>query len=112
MRLRKKYSANTGAYLNFAVTDGCHTLTTRFATSQSIQPASLFYGQGILQDDDGKISFKTLSENKNNCIIICSEPLTEDKQHWQKVERNHLVKANGNISISQALINLPYQDQL
>jgi len=84
---RKKAQANTNAFINFAVTNGNASVFTRLSTLADVRPASLFYQ---LSDDS---------------VIVSSEPLSEDKTHWVKVERNTLLSVV-NKQITTELIKL------
>jgi len=84
---RKQVNADTNAFINFAVTNGKSSLFTRYSSLSDIRPASLFY-----------------SQNKNN-IIVSSEPLTEIKNHWKKVERSTLLSIENNKVTSELMIN-------
>ncbi|QYJ87665.1 class II glutamine amidotransferase [Shewanella mesophila] len=111
MLLRKEVGADSNAFINFAITDGYHTLATRFATHEEAKPASLFFGQGIISDNKGVIDF-TPNTSDSACIIICSEPPTENNGRWTKVHRNHIVCASGHHKVYQRPINLPFQAEL
>jgi glutamine amidotransferase len=70
---RKKVEADTNAFINFAVTNGKYSVFTRYSSISGIRPASLFY------------------HHHGDNIIVSSEPLTDDKIHWNKVERSTLL---------------------
>ncbi|MFC1502984.1 class II glutamine amidotransferase [Pseudomonadota bacterium] len=112
MLLRKEYGANTNAFLNFAVSDGKNTIVTRFATDEKVRPASLFFTKGKLHSQANQVEIHATNALDEQCVIVCSEPLTRQKNKWIKVERNHMVIANGNAVISQAPIDLPFQYEL
>ncbi|MEC4725116.1 class II glutamine amidotransferase [Shewanella sp. D64] len=109
MQIRKLCGANTNAFINFAVTDGVNTIVTRFATLESAQPASLFYGTGSLSCIEGVVRITPTDDKSKMCMIVCSEPLTDDINIWKKVERNHLVSVTHDHKITQKPIPLPYQ---
>ena len=85
MQIRKQCGANTNAFINFAVTDGKNTVVTRFATLESAQPASLFYGSGALSFVEGMVKITPKDDQTKMCMIVCSEPLTKDINIWKKV---------------------------
>lgn len=109
MQIRKLCGANTNAFINFAVTDGFNTIATRFATLESAQPASLFYGTGSLSCIEGEVRITPTDDPSKMCMIVCSEPLTDDINIWKKVERNSLVSVTHDYQITQKPISLPYQ---
>ncbi|QYK14619.1 class II glutamine amidotransferase [Shewanella rhizosphaerae] len=116
MRLRKAAGADTNAFINFAVTDGKHTVVTRFATLEGVKPASLFFGRGKVNECLEGIEFiphtEAVQDTEQASIIICSEPPTDQSEHWTKVERNHMVSAIGNERVSQRKLDLPFQSEL
>jgi glutamine amidotransferase len=75
---RKQVNADTNAFINFALTNGKISLFTRYSSNVDVRPASLFY-----------------SQSEDN-IIVSSEPLSDIKAHWTKVERSTLVSIENN----------------
>jgi glutamine amidotransferase len=75
---RKQVNADTNAFINFALTNGENSLFTRYSSRADIRPASLFYSQS------------------EHSIIVSSEPLSDIKAHWIKVERSTLVSVGNN----------------
>ena len=112
MVLRKQAGAETNAFINFAITDGYHTVATRFTTLETCQPASLFYAHGEVTKIDGIVDVIHCDDPERQSIMICSEPLTEEDAQWIKVERNHIVIAHGNTKVMQKPIELPFQADL
>lgn len=82
---RKQVNADTNAFINFAVTNGKSSLFTRYSSCAEIRPASLFYSQN------------------EHFIIVSSEPLTDNKSQWTKVERSTLVSVENNIVTTEPL---------
>ena len=75
---RKQVNADTNAFINFALTNKKVSLFTRYSSNIEVRPASLFY-----------------SQSENN-VIVSSEPLSDIKAHWTKVERSTLVSIENN----------------
>lgn len=84
---RKQVNADTNAFINFALTNGKNSIFTRYSSKPEIRPASLFYSQN------------------NNNIIVSSEPLSDNKSHWIKVERSSLLAIKNNTVTSEPLFN-------
>ena len=84
---RKRVNVETNAFINFALTNGKVSLFTRYSSNTEIRPASLFYSQ------------------KDNSIIVSSEPLTDIKTDWQKVERSTLLSIENNKVTTETLMN-------
>lgn len=85
-KYREQVHADTNAFINFALTNGKNSLFTRYSSNSDIRPASLFYCQ---------------SEDN---IIVSSEPLSDIKAHWTKVERSTLLSIENNKVTSEFLI--------
>ncbi|MBV7315795.1 class II glutamine amidotransferase [Shewanella sp. NIFS-20-20] len=111
MQVRKQCGAESNALLNFALTDGKHTLVTRFATSASGQPASLFYGEGQLVAQPNGISLQETDDANLRCVIVSSEPLTPDSQQWHKIARNHVITVGPNHTVKLKPMPLAYQTE-
>ena len=84
---RKQVNADTNAFINFALTNRKVSLFTRYSSNIDVRPASLFY-----------------SQSEDN-IIVSSEPLSDIKAHWVKVERSTLVAIEKNKVTTERLIN-------
>jgi glutamine amidotransferase len=84
---RKQVNAETNAFMNFALTNRKVSLFTRYSSNVDVRPASLFY-----------------SQNEHN-IIVSSEPLSDIKAHWVKVERSTLIAIENNKVATDLLMN-------
>ena len=73
--------------MNFALTNRKVSLFTRYSSNVDVRPASLFY-----------------SQSEHN-IIVSSEPLSDIKAHWVKVERSTLIAIENNKVAIDLLIN-------
>ncbi|WP_111979429.1 class II glutamine amidotransferase [Algibacillus agarilyticus] len=113
MQLRNNKGAHRNAFMNFAVTNGEDTLVTRFSSDENTQPSSLFYAKGQLRRcGQGLLCIENNQNTDEHAIIIASEPLTQDRENWIKVERNHMVIARANQTVKTMAIPLPYQRDL
>ncbi|MBY6186460.1 class II glutamine amidotransferase [Marinobacter hydrocarbonoclasticus] len=112
MWLRQRHGADTNAFINFAVSDGEQMLATRFNSDHSVQPASLFMAGGVKLVTEGGFKLQRVRAGETAATLICSEPLTAQKSLWQKVERNHLVRALADGSVEQVALDLPQQADL
>ncbi|PKH88152.1 class II glutamine amidotransferase [Colwellia sp. Bg11-28] len=84
---RKQVKAETNAFMNFALTNRKVSLFTRYSSNVDVRPPSLFY-----------------SQNEHN-IIVSSEPLSDIKAHWVKVERSTLIAIENNKVATDLLMN-------
>lgn len=74
--------------LNFAVTDGHSVVCTRYISSRTDEPASLFFSSGTSwkeqkngqRDDEGKVDYKMERRDKGaDIVLVASEPLTFER---------------------------------
>lgn len=107
LTIRKAHDANTNAFINFCVTDGKRIVTTRFASDRNAQPASLFYSQGKF--DFSSSGDFVIDPSINESTVVSSEPLTEQKDAWHKVDRNHAVILDENGELTVEAIPVDYQ---
>ena len=93
--LQQAAEVQSVAHINFVVSNGNTSLTTRYASHLEAQPPSLFYTQGKLICHQNKWRVKP-STQENDAVIIASEPLTETKEDWIKVDRHQLLLMHQN----------------
>lgn len=92
--IREKLQIDSEAQMNFAVTNGQSMVASRYTTPGNEQAASLFQFQGQITVENNQVQFNSVDSCENNtAVIIASEPLSNDKQHWRKVEPNHYLLA-------------------
>ena len=78
------------SYLNFAATDGIHSVVTRYTTKAGYQGESLHLDRGRnYVCEEGQC--RMVAPDKNGgAVIVSSEPLSDDPG-WEVVPRNHAV---------------------
>jgi glutamine amidotransferase len=83
--------------LNFSLSNGVDSIVTRFSCNpDKTQPASLFYLHGThYRDDKGNVETGKPKEGKLS-TIISSEPLSQLKTSWKKIDRNKAIIATRN----------------
>lgn len=87
------------SYYNFAVTDGLSVAAVRYVSDPTLQPASLYcsiFGRYECHEGIGKLFDCHVSQRS---VIISSEMLTSDPNHWHSVPPNHLLMVNPDLSI-------------
>jgi glutamine amidotransferase len=81
--------------LNFAVSDGIHTVTTRCRTAPRQDPPSLYYIQGSSFALEGNtLHMRSDPGIPQRTLITCSEPLTiadEKHDHWRLMEKDSML---------------------
>jgi len=86
--------------LNFAVTNGRHSVVTRYVSDPSKQPNTLYVVEGKSYSCvDGEIHLSP-SGSARQAVLIASEPLSSSED-WREVEPNHqlLIDANNRVEI-------------
>ncbi|KAF2104809.1 glutamine amidotransferase [Rhizodiscina lignyota] len=91
---------DTRSLLNFAVTDGHSVVCTRYVSSRTDEPASLFFSSGTswrqqknsTKDDEGKVDYKMERRDKGaDIVLVASEPLTFERDNWVTVPVNSIL---------------------
>lgn len=79
---------DTRSLLNFAVTDGHSVVCTRYVSSKTDEPASLFFSSGTSwraqnqgeRDPEGRVDYKMERRDKGaDIVLVASEPLTFER---------------------------------
>jgi len=103
--------------LNFAVTDGCQVLASRFSSVSEYEPPSLYYStkagptlnRKFPDHPDGK---ETNDKNKKSAdehgkhAIVASEPNTYKSDEWELVPPNSFVLIDKNFNVTTEQIQL------
>lgn len=92
------------SYLNFALSDGFNTITSRYVSHPSLEPASLYISVGDRIEIKGGKYRMAPSVKHPQTFVIASEPLTAERDDWQAVESNHIVAITPEMHIQQTLI--------
>lgn len=79
------------SYHNFAVTDGHNILVSRYTNDPTMEPATLYYSSGESFAIRDGVYRMLRGGRKAKCVIIASEPITEIREDWVSVPRNHIV---------------------
>ena len=71
---------DTRSLLNFAVTDGCSVVCTRYVGSKTDEAASLYFSSGTSWKEEGEGVFKMERRDKGaDIVLVASEPLTFER---------------------------------
>lgn len=95
----KEFGINEGSNYNFAVTDGENIVVTRYASFKDKPPETLYFIQGSNFHCENGVCLMENKMNENSSIIVSSEPLTEEINHWQEIQPNTLMEINANNEI-------------
>lgn len=88
------------SYLNFAVTNGTCLVAVRYTTNPNVQPASLYYMHGREYHCREGACLMDPTYGKPSAIVVASEPFTDRRSDWMKVERNSMMVIDETMRIS------------
>lgn len=91
---------------NFAVSDGCSTVVSRFSLRDD-HAATLYYSVGeryILDKEDGDMS--PGGATRNGAVLVSSEPITRRPEDWVELPVNHTITIDSSNGISIEPIKL------
>jgi glutamine amidotransferase len=103
--------------LNFAVTDGCQLLASRFSSMDEFEPPSLYYSitagpilnRKFPDHPDGKEVTKQApraTHEHGKHVIVASEPNTYKMKDWQLVPPNSFVLVGTDLNVTTEQIQL------
>lgn len=90
-------TADCRSLLNFAISDGHSVVCTRYISSKTDEPASLFFSSGTSwleqkhgqRDGEGRVDYKMERRDKGaDIVLVASEPLTFERDNWVTVPVN------------------------
>ncbi|CAJ0914787.1 13556_t:CDS:2, partial [Entrophospora sp. SA101] len=95
---------NEPSLLNFAVTDGCSVVCTRYINCQTREAASLYFSSGTSFMEYKPGHYKMFKADKReDIVLIASEPLTFEKTDWLTIPSNTCIvvtpKLNSNSNV-------------
>jgi glutamine amidotransferase len=97
-QLQQHNNITSNASMNFIVSNGRGIVSTRYATDKLTQPPSLFYSESKMSlDKNGVLTLR--KEGETASIIIASEPITDDRTSWNKINRNQIISVNSKLEI-------------
>ena len=99
--LKKANKQNTVSLYNIVLTDGKRIIATRYSSNPENEIRTLYYTD--------KVSCKTCEkrklqiskpQNKRIATLISSEILTEEKDNWKEIPKNHAIFINEDLDVS------------
>jgi glutamine amidotransferase len=94
------------SYYNFAVTNGQDVIATRYVNNDTNDPASLYITSGAKFECREGICRMLPAGQQEHAVIIASEPLTNAKENWLKIPKNHLVILTPELKMIQPLAHV------
>ncbi len=91
------------SYLNFAATNGNWMVLTRYVTDRDVPSVSLFIAEGVSYNEP-KGSVRLVDDgNDRSCVIVASEPLTEDPC-WKEIPPQTLLRIEPSLEIERMML--------
>ena len=90
INLMKEKEINEVAQLNLVVSDGVHTVASRYTNDPNCQANTLYWHEGAEYKCVNGKCVMLHPEEGHGAILVASEPLSEDPG-WEAVPVNHLV---------------------
>ena len=102
-RLNREAGHAEPCYLNLALTDGRQVVATRYVGGEDLQPETLYVSEGDrFEMRDGR--YDMVTGRDAGAVIIASEPLTDDRDDWRPVPRNHIVTVSPQLRVALVAI--------
>ena len=100
----ERWTAETNSaqpsYYNFAVTDGRSMAAIRYVSDPAIEPASLYYATGEKYECASGGCQLVDCDSRVQAVVIASERLSEDDEHWTRVAPNHLLTVTNDLEVN------------
>lgn len=94
------------SYYNFAVTDGQNVAAIRYVSDPMLEPASLYFSAGRKYQCANGVCELVQCQSSEKAVVIASERLSEDTDHWIRVAPNHVLTVNQDLEVSVKLMEI------
>ena len=98
------------SYYNFAVTDGQSVAAIRYVSDPKIEPASLYYAAGRKYECANGVCQLIDCDGREQAVVIASERLSDDNDHWIRVAPNHLLTVTKDLEVKVELMAIEQRD--
>lgn len=91
VELKDSHGLTRGSALNMVVTDGAVMVGSRYVDDPRMTPLSLHHTEGghYVCDENG--CGMRAAPTGEQAVLLASEPLTQEAEHWRMVPANHFV---------------------
>lgn len=105
--LKAEHGLTNASSLNMVVTNGVEMVASRYTDDSRETPLSLHHTEGSHYVCDDRGCGMRPAPSDQQAVLIASEPLTRETQHWQDVPANHFVLVDADNRIALRPIALP-----
>ncbi|KAJ5553288.1 hypothetical protein N7513_004088 [Penicillium frequentans] len=104
----------TRSLLNFAVTDGHSVICTRYISSKTDEPASLYFSSGTKwKEGKTKGHYKMERHDKGaDIVLVASEPITFERHNWVSVPTNSVVTIHKQTVLLHPILDEFYSEDM
>lgn len=88
--LMKKHGIQEPAYLNMVISNGDFLVATRYVSSPTEEPLTLYHSEGTRYVVEDGITHMMAPEDDDQAVLVVSEKLTDDA-HWTMIPKNNFV---------------------
>ena len=98
--LKKEAHIEAPSLYNLVVTDGKSLFATRYSTQPEVETRSLHIATyaNFYTSQDGYLNFEPANKYEK-AVLISSEVLTENTEHWREVPENHCIMVEKDLSV-------------
>ena len=98
--LKKEAHIEAPSLYNLVVTDGKSLFATRYSTQPEVETRSLHIATyaNFYTSQDGYLKFEPANKYEK-AVLISSEVLTENTEHWREVPENHCIMVEKDLSV-------------
>jgi glutamine amidotransferase len=115
-RLCQEAGCEEPSLLNFAVTDGCDVVCTRYISSRTDEAASLFFSSGTsfhgYKQSDGTTGYRMHRGKGQSIVLVSSEPLTFQRADWVTVPTNSILTIREGTVLIHPILDDYFVDQV
>lgn len=92
------------------MTDGQTVAAIRYVSDPTIEPASLYYAAGRKYKCANGVCQLVDCDPREKSVIIASERLSDDNNHWIRVAPNHLLMVSKELEVNVELMPIERRD--
>ena len=99
--MKKESGIEAPSLYNLVLTNGKSMIATRYSTMPGTETRSLHITSNTecYVSEEGYLTCKPLKNNENS-VLISSEVLTENKEHWREIPENHCIMVEEDMSVA------------
>jgi glutamine amidotransferase len=105
-KLMMQHDIKDAAYLNMVFTNGIFIVGTRYVSDPKEDALTLYHSVTGRYISEGGISAMLDPNEKEEAILLVSEKLTDNKDHWQEIPKNHFIVIQDDLGVRYKSIDI------